>query len=104
MGDIAAAKEVLTDEEMRQKYDQGEDPLTLKTAREAVEGDILSDRVVTLSTSQVDIPSEEGSSSSTSTSKFYGRFLHRYSGVSGVVRRQPDGTRAMAISGHSRRF
>merc|ERR1719330_1256183 len=25
--DIAAAKEVLTDEEMRQKYDQGEDPL-----------------------------------------------------------------------------
>merc|ERR1712224_354473 len=25
--DIAAAKEVLTDEEMRQKYDHGEDPL-----------------------------------------------------------------------------
>ena len=68
--------------------------------REVVEGDILSARAVTLSTSQVgytslfhvyanflfkvDIRSEGGSSSSTSTSKFYGRLLHRYSGVMGV--------------------
>jgi len=32
--DIAAAKEVLTDEEMRQKYDQGEDPLDPESGRE----------------------------------------------------------------------
>jgi len=32
--DIAAAKEVLTDEEMRQKYDQGEDPLDPENGRE----------------------------------------------------------------------
>lgn len=31
--DIAAAKEVLTDEEMRQKYDQGEDPLDPESGR-----------------------------------------------------------------------
>merc|ERR1712173_493802 len=32
--DIAAAKEVLTDEEMRQKYDQGEDPLDPESGRD----------------------------------------------------------------------
>lgn len=31
--DIAAAKEVLTDDEMRQKYDHGEDPLDPETER-----------------------------------------------------------------------
>merc|ERR1719268_260098 len=32
--DIAAAKEVLTDEEMRHKYDQGEDPLDPESGRD----------------------------------------------------------------------
>merc|ERR1712233_103952 len=32
--DIAAAKEVLTDEEMRQKFDQGEDPLDAEAESE----------------------------------------------------------------------
>ena len=73
---------------------------TLRMVREVAEVDILSARAVTLSTSQVDqsiliynmcninflfkvdIHLEGGNSSSTSTSfKFYGRLLHRYSGV-----------------------
>lgn len=32
--DIAAAKEVLSDQEMRQKYDNGEDPLDPENGRE----------------------------------------------------------------------
>jgi len=82
---------------------------TLRMAREVAEVDILSARAVTLSTSQVDIHLEGGNSSSTSTSfKFYGRLLHRYSGVMRVFLGGQKGCskapQPVPISGHSRRF